>query len=150
VSRILHPSDFSPASTPAFHKAVEAANAFRADLLLAHVLAAVPVSPAAEITAETWDVLLGSQRATAEERLGRLVKKARAAGVRVSGIVMDVGVPHEQIVRLARRRRIGLIVIGTHGRTGLSRALVGSVASRVIATAPCPVMTVHAPSRRGA
>jgi nucleotide-binding universal stress UspA family protein len=145
----MHPSDFSPASTPAFHKAVEAAKAFRADLLVVHVLAAVPVSPAAEITAETWDVLLSSQRGAAEERLGRLVAKARAAGIRVSGLVMDVGVTHEQIVRLARRRRIGLIVMGTHGRTGLTRALLGSVAARVIATAPCPVMTVHAAPARG-
>jgi nucleotide-binding universal stress UspA family protein len=148
VRRILHPSDFSAASTPAFHKAVEAAKAFHADLLVVHVPTAFPVSPGGEMTAETWDVLLRSQREVAEERLARLVKKARAAGVPVSGVVMDVGVTHEQIVRMARRRRIGLIVMGTHGRTGLTRALLGSVAARVIATAPCPVMTVHASSRR--
>jgi universal stress protein A len=148
IRRVLHASDFSPASTPAFRRAVEAAKAFHADLLIVHVLAALPVGVGGEMTAETWDVLLTSQREVAEERLARLVKRARAAGVRVSGVVMDVGVTHEQIVRMARRRRCGLIVMGTHGRTGLTRALLGSVATRVIATAPCPVMTVHASSRR--
>lgn len=149
IRRILHPSDFSPSSTPAFHRAVEAAKAFHADLLVLHVLVAVPLSPAGDITAETWDVLLRSQREVAEQRLGRLVAKARAVGVRASGVVMDIGVTHEQIVRMARRRRTGLIVMGTHGRTGLTRTLLGSVATRVIATAPCPVMTVHStPGRR--
>jgi universal stress protein A len=48
----------------------------------------------------------------------------------------------DEIVRYARAREIGLIVVGTHGRTGLSRAVLGSVAERVIRTAPCPVLTV--------
>src|SRR5207245_9106636 len=83
-------------------------------------------------------------RATAQRQLGRLVAKAKAAGVRASGTLLDVGVTHEGIVRFARAKRAGLIVMGTHGRTGLTRALLGSVAARVIATARCPVMTVRA------
>lgn len=148
IRRIVHPSDFSPASTPAFQKAVEAARAYRADLLLVHVLPALPMSPAGLMTAEAWTQLLADQRAVAERLLGRLVEKARRAGARATGTVMEVGVTHEQIVRMARRRRAGLIVMGTHGRTGLQRALLGSVAARVIATAPCAVMTVHPRARR--
>jgi len=53
------------------------------------------------------------------------------------------GVPYERIVRAARSKRAGLIVIGTHGRTGLSRVFVGSVAERVVRLAPCPVLTVR-------
>jgi nucleotide-binding universal stress UspA family protein len=53
-------------------------------------------------------------------------------------------VTHEQIVRFSRARRADLIVMGTHGRSGLTKALLGSVASRVLTTARCPVVTVRA------
>ncbi len=53
------------------------------------------------------------------------------------------GVAHEQIVRAARARRADLIVVGTHGRSGLARFFLGSVAGRVVATATCPVLTVR-------
>jgi universal stress protein A len=52
-------------------------------------------------------------------------------------------VPHKEIVRLARSKRVDLIVIGTHGRTGLARFFLDSVAARVVSTAPCPVLTVR-------
>jgi nucleotide-binding universal stress UspA family protein len=53
-------------------------------------------------------------------------------------------VPAERIVRLAKTRRADVIVMGTHGRTGFRRAILGSVAARVVALATCPVLTVHA------
>jgi nucleotide-binding universal stress UspA family protein len=64
------------------------------------------------------------------------------AGVRATGLLLD-GAPHDQIPRAARRNRADLIVIGTHGRTGLSKVLLGSVAERVIRSATCPVLTVR-------
>jgi nucleotide-binding universal stress UspA family protein len=57
---------------------------------------------------------------------------------------MVTGDPSSQIVRTARSLRADMIVLGTHGRRGVSRFLLGSVAERVIATAPCPVLTVRA------
>jgi nucleotide-binding universal stress UspA family protein len=57
--------------------------------------------------------------------------------------VLLTGTPYEQIVRTLRSRRADLAVIGTHGRTGLARFLVGSVAARVVALSPCPVLTVR-------
>jgi nucleotide-binding universal stress UspA family protein len=56
------------------------------------------------------------------------------------------GVPHQEIVALARDERADLIVIGTHGRGGINRALLGSVADRVVRLAPCPVLTVREPA----
>jgi nucleotide-binding universal stress UspA family protein len=53
------------------------------------------------------------------------------------------GVAHEQIIRTARRQKADMIVMGTHGRTGMARFFLGSVAARVTATAPCPVLTVR-------
>ena len=144
VRRILHPSDFSPASRPAFKKAIELARTYRAQLLVAHVLPMVPVMPGAYISPAVWDDLERSQRAAAQRDLDRLVARAKAARVRVTGTLLDIGVTHERIVRFARARRVDLIVMGTHGRSGLTKALLGSVASRVISTARCPVVTVRA------
>ena len=142
--RIVHPSDFSRASRPAFRRAVALAKSHRAQLIVVHVLSMLPVIPDAYVAPNVWDDLERGQRTTAERQLRGLVAKARAAGARASGVLVDIGVTHEQIVRFARARRADLIVMGTHGRSGLTRALLGSVASRVLATAGCPVLTVHA------
>jgi nucleotide-binding universal stress UspA family protein len=66
------------------------------------------------------------------------------ARVAVTGVVTE-GWPPEEIVKIARKRRADLIVVGTHGRAGMRRLLLGSVAERVILLAPCPVLTVRAP-----
>lgn len=142
--RIVHPSDFSPASRPAFRKAIELAKIHRAQLLVVHVLSMLPVIPDGYVAPTVWDDLEQGQRATAQRQLRALVTKAKAAGARASGALMDLGVTHEQIVRFARAKRADLIVMGTHGRSGLTRALLGSVASRVLSTARCPVLTVRA------
>jgi nucleotide-binding universal stress UspA family protein len=142
--RIVHPSDFSPASRPAFRKAIELAKSTRAQLFVVHVLSMLPVIPDAYVAPTVWDDLERVQRITAQRQLARLVATAKAAGARASGVVLDIGVTHEQIVRFARARRADLIVIGTHGRSGLTKALLGSVASRVLAAARCPVLTVRA------
>jgi nucleotide-binding universal stress UspA family protein len=67
----------------------------------------------------------------------RLLARAKAAGVRACSVLLE-GVTHEAIVCEARKRRADRIVIGTHGRTGVARFFLGSVAARVTATAPCP------------
>jgi nucleotide-binding universal stress UspA family protein len=142
--RILFATDFSPASRPAFRKAMEMARAARGTLLIAHVLPVLPIMPDAYVAATTYDALLRSQRAVARKQLDRRVASARKSGVHASGILVDFGVPAERIVRLAQARRADVIVLGTHGRTGIKRALLGSVAARVVAIATRPVLTVHA------
>lgn len=142
--RILHPTDFSAASRPAFAAAVALSRASGAQLLVAHVLPVLTLIPDAYVASTMYEQLLEGQRAGAQKQLDRLVRRAKAAGIQASGILLDSGVPAEQITRLARSRRVDAIVMGTHGRTGLSRAVLGSVAARVIAAAPCPVVTVRA------
>jgi nucleotide-binding universal stress UspA family protein len=56
---------------------------------------------------------------------------------------VDVGSPAEKILELAKKEKIDLIVMGAHGRKGLDRAIFGSVADKVVASAPCPVLTIH-------
>jgi nucleotide-binding universal stress UspA family protein len=140
----MHASDFSPSSRPAFKAAVAIAKANKAELLVVHVLSSLPVIPDAYVAATTYERLEREHRASGQKQLDRLVVNARAAGARASGILVAVGVPAEQIVRLAKSRRADLVVMGTHGRTGFTRALLGSVATRVIAMAACPVLTVRA------
>lgn len=143
IRRILHPSDFSGASSKAFAKAVEMAKSNRAELLVVHVLApAVPMVGDGYISPKIYEDLEASARAWGQKQLNRLLAKARKGGARAKGMLME-GVPHGQIVRAARSRKASLIVIGTHGRTGLAKFVLGSVAGRVLATAPCPVLTVR-------
>lgn len=144
IRRILHPSDFSPASRPAFRTAIALAKTSRAQLIVIHVLPMVPVtSEDVYLSPKVWDDLYSGQREAAQGELRRLVARAKASGVRASGALIDSGVTHERIARFARARRVSLIVMGTHGRSGLAKAILGSVASRVLASAPCPVMTVR-------
>ncbi len=143
IRRILHPSDFSRASGAAFVKAVEMAKTNRAELLLVHVLAPiVPMAGDGYVSPKLYEEIESSARAQAQKQLNLLMAKARKAGVRARGLLME-GVPHEQITRAARSKRADLVVIGTHGRTGLAKFFLGSVAGRVVSIASCPVLTVR-------
>jgi nucleotide-binding universal stress UspA family protein len=80
----------------------------------------------------------------AQEALHRAVGDVKAKGVAVEGILRN-GVPWEEINAVAEESKADMIVIGTHGRKGLARALLGSVAENVIRTAKVPVLTIHGP-----
>jgi nucleotide-binding universal stress UspA family protein len=138
---IVHPTDFSSASRPAFRKAMELAKKEGRQLRIVHVLQP-PVLFAGDgaIPPQVYEQLDRTQRAAAQKRLDRLVAAARARGVRAEGVLRE-GVSHDQIARAARGAE--MIVMGTHGRTGFKRLMLGSVASRVIGTAPCPVLAVR-------
>lgn len=143
IRRILHPSDFSRASGAAFTKAVEMAKANRSELLVLHVLAPViPMVGDGYVSPGIYEEIEATARGQARQHLDRLVAKAKKAGVRAKGLLME-GLPHEQITRAARSKRVDLVVIGTHGRTGLAKFFLGSVAGRVVSIAPCPVLTVR-------
>jgi nucleotide-binding universal stress UspA family protein len=148
IRRIVHATDFSPASRPAFVRAVDLARANRAELVVLHVMTP-PVLYTADGYAlpDTYDRLLTDARSAAKSQLDRVVAQAKGAGVRARGLLLE-GVAPERIVRGARSARADLLVIGTHGRTGLARLFLGSVASRVIATASCPVLSVRAGTGR--
>ena len=142
IRRIVHPTDFSPASGPAFKKAIELAKDNNATLVSLHVLPALPIVGDAYIAPTAYDEMLSAQRSQAEKSMERVVKRARAAGVRVTGSVLDSGAVADQIARFAKRQGADLIVMGTHGYGAIKRVVLGSVAERVISQASCPVMTV--------
>jgi nucleotide-binding universal stress UspA family protein len=141
--RVLHPTDFSRASGAAFARALAEARQQRSELIVVHVLSSIlPVAGEGYVSPSVYEQMTESARAWAQRQMNRLLAKAKAARVRARGLVLE-GVAHDQIVRTAKRQRVGVIVMGTHGRTGLARFFLGSVAARVAATAPCPVLTVR-------
>jgi nucleotide-binding universal stress UspA family protein len=143
VRRILFASDFSKSSAKAFATALMLAKAHRAALTILHVLAPfTPIMPEQYIASQTWEQIDLQVRNRAKKELARLAARARKDGVRATGVLVE-GEPARQIVRMARSRSAGLIVVGTHGRTGFIKLFLGSVASRVVAMAQCPVVTVR-------
>jgi nucleotide-binding universal stress UspA family protein len=144
LRRVLHATDFSKASQRAFARAIEFARQNKAELFLVHVL-----TPTAQYVVgddytdpSLYAELDASMRRDAESAMKALAKKAQKAGVTVKTALLR-GVAAEQIVQSAKNRHADLIVIGTHGRTGLSKLLMGSVAARVISLAHDPVLTVR-------
>ncbi|MBI3047071.1 MAG: universal stress protein [Acidobacteria bacterium] len=136
MRRILLASDFSKASVKAFATAASLARTSRATLMIVHVFVPfMPAVPEEYLGGATLDRLNADARRSAERQLAKAIKKAKAAGVRAAGLMME-GEPARQIVRAARSKHADLIVVGTHGRTGLSKFFVGSVAQRVVLTAP--------------
>ena len=143
MRRILFASDFSKASGKAFTTAVTMAKANRATLTILHVIVPfVPIVPEQYINTVTWEQIDRQARRWSQRQLVKLVDRAKKAGIRAVGLLLE-GDPAQQIVRAARSKRADLLVVGTHGRTGLTKLFVGSVAARVVATASCPVATVR-------
>ena len=140
----MHATDFSRASTAALKHAVEMAKADRAQLIIAHVMTPPSLALPGEgyISPSLYEDIEASMRTQAQKHLGAIVARAKKAGARASGLLLE-GVPHERIARAARAKRAGLLVIGTHGRTGLAKFFLGSVATRLVSSAPCPVLTVR-------
>jgi nucleotide-binding universal stress UspA family protein len=144
LRRILVATDLSPASRPAFRVALDLARPGRGRLVIVHVLPSVsPLGVEGYVSARMYEEMEISVRRWAQKRLDALVTQARRARVNARPLLLSGAAAHEAIARAAAKERSDVIVIGTHGRTGLERVLVGSVAARIIGTAPCPVLTVR-------
>lgn len=144
IRRILFATDFSKPSASAFETALNLAKANRSALTILHVVVPfTPIMPEQYVGPRTWEEIDLEGREQAKREIAKLTAKAKKAGIRANGRI-GKGEPASQIVRAARARRADLLVVGTHGRTGFTRLFLGSVAMRVVATAPCPVVTVRA------
>ena len=143
--RSLVPTDFSRSCQTARDYACELAGQFSAELHVLHVLEEqiVTVQPS-EFHLLTPMFDLNQLRASTELALNRIPGPARSGEIRVIRATRT-GSPFVEIVRYARELDIELIVMGTHGRTGLRHMLLGSVAENVVRKAHCPVLTIRPP-----
>jgi nucleotide-binding universal stress UspA family protein len=147
MKRILVPVDFSDASLRALDYAVELSRQLKAQLVVLHAVEPV-YYPSLEATygigvdlGNVYDQVEQGARA----RLARLAGEIRARRVKVRTLLVH-GTAHQVILDSAAKLKANLMIMSTHGRTGLSRALLGSVAEKVLRAATCPVVTV--PGRR--
>jgi universal stress protein A len=139
--RILVATDFAESAERALEVAVELARTHRAELILLHVYMDLPAYP--EVTAGQVEAIYEEQRRWVEDALEQRARRARSAGL-LARAVVRTGPPASTIAQTAADENADLVVIGTHGRSGLDRLIVGSVAERVVRLAPCPVLVVKA------
>jgi nucleotide-binding universal stress UspA family protein len=145
LRRILVPIDFGEHSQNALNYGAALADKFRAEVTLLHVVPEPPlVMPDAVMAVPVPGPQLDELRADAQAALDRLLKDPRLDGL-AARTELGFGDPVEEILRVAAERTTDLIVIGTHGYTGLTHLLTGSTAEKVVRRAPCPVLTVHHP-----
>ncbi len=142
IKRILVPVDFSPDSRNALQYAADLAAVFRAGIVTLHVVEPVYVAEPYLGVAPEVGILLDEQVRNAKAVLARLATDLKKKGQRIRTMV-TAGPPALLIVDVAKDVRADLIVMGTHGRTGLAHLLIGSVAEKVVRTAQCPVLTVR-------
>lgn len=142
IHRILVPTDFSDHAIRAFDYGAELAALYRAPIVLAHVYATPLLYTAGEPIAAAPPPDVDDIRAELDASLQMLVDRGRAAGVPDVQIAVTGGDAAHEIVRVAAEQGCDLIVMGTHGRTGFRRLLMGSVAEKVVRLAECPVLTI--------
>jgi nucleotide-binding universal stress UspA family protein len=165
LRHVLVPTDFSEPANHALRYAVEEAVVHRAKVTLLHVQPSnvgtdvyYVSGPPDSGFAAGFDVVAGGRVGTApvseptvvrhdysEVTLTRLRDLVPEAFRGIWEVEVAVGRPADTIVRLARERNADLIVMATHGRTGLQHVVLGSVAEKVVRLAPCPVLTVKYP-----
>jgi nucleotide-binding universal stress UspA family protein len=145
IQRILVAHDFSETAERALDLGLDLAEKLGASVLVMHAYEVptygLPEGPA--MTAE----MVGQIGAAARKALDGILSRARRPGVSVEGVLRH-GPAWSEIDAVAEEMKADLVVVGTHGRRGLARALLGSVAEKVVRTAPCPVVTVHGATAR--
>jgi len=135
IKRILVPVDFSKASLAGLDYAVQLAKQFKATLAVLFVVQ--PLYYAGDL-----GLFLEEQQRFGREELSRLASRLKKRHLKCR-TMLQTGVPYQVIAAEAERWNADVIVLATHGRSGLSHLVMGSVAAKVVRTARCPVLTLH-------
>jgi nucleotide-binding universal stress UspA family protein len=153
LTKILAPTDFSNCSGFSMEWAAYLAHMTKAELLLLHVVSEEEGKIVREILGDgaVAQIAMGTRADVLEERRRKMRGQYEAAisrhiqqELKVREMVR-IGIPFLEIVRVAKEEEVDMIILGTHGRTGLSHVLIGSVAEKVVHHAHCPVLTIKHP-----
>lgn len=142
IKTILFPTDFSQGARAAMDYAMSLAQDFKAKLILLYVIQDISIAEWYIPSSISAADLVEDMQKSAEREIDKWE-------IEVAGKVRDVekmvvrGVPFVEIIRTAKERKADMIVIGTHGRTGIDHMLFGSTAEKVVRKSPCPVLTVR-------
>ena len=145
LKKILYPTDFSESSLEAMKYAVSFARDYKARLILMHVVNEQIFSEGLNLPRLAAPEALEQELvAEAGRQMRTLIPADVRAGVDVEHVILR-GMPFLEIIRYAKANEIDLIVIGTHGRSGMEHIIFGSTAEKVVRKAPCPVLSVKPP-----
>jgi len=140
----LVPIDFSECADQALEYAINLGRGLGARLTLLHVIQSVPLG-GVDMGVTLPYTYLQDLEAEIMQSMEACLARVTAAGIE-GDIVVVHGVPFHEIVEAAKAQKVDLIIIGTHGRTGLQHILLGSVAEKVVRLAPCPVLVARQPT----
>ena len=144
LQHFLVPVDFSEYADQALGDAITLAKKLEARLTLLHVIHYLPIG-VGDMGAALPVSYMDELEADVQQGMESYRQRAQQAGLETDVVIVH-GIPFQSIVDVAREKNVDLIVTGTHGRTGLRHALLGSVAEKVVRLAPCPVLVTREPS----
>ena len=147
LKNILVCTDFSPAAEVALEYGRNMARTFGASMRVLHVVEKMATRYYVDVGYIALPDLQKELEDGARRRLAAIVTDDDRRTLHAESALVTSSSPARAIVEFANAEAIDLIVVGTHGRSGVSRVLLGSIAERVVRTAPCPVLTVHDPER---
>ena len=148
IKRILFATEFSDNSKYALTFAISFAQKYDAMLYILHVIQqpSYPLGMYAEISFDAMDKFSQSISDAVEKEMQTLKEKDLKGYPKYECMIVH-GTPFLEILRMAKEKNVELIVVGTHGRTGLDHVLFGSTAEKVVRRAPCPVLSVRLPGK---
>jgi len=148
LETILVPTDFSEFSKYALQYAIAFAQTFKARIIMIHITPEremdVIRQASVHMQGENFEELVKQRKAEDRKQLDEFIPPELKKGITVETI-HRVGIPFMEIIKAAREKAVDLIVIATHGKSGLSHILFGSVAEKVVRKAPCPVLSIRHP-----
>jgi universal stress protein A len=149
IHKVLVPIDFSDGSLEALEYAIDLARPIDAELIILFVVEPAYYGTGADLYSGSIDpsVLLQEQQRIGAEQLSQLGRRLDQRAIRFRTL-LETGTPHRIVAGVAEKQRVDLILMATHGRSGFSHLLLGSVTEKVIRSAPCPVLTLRAHERK--